>query len=272
VRDVGKFEAIGMRSSMEDVSSVIYLNKYGCLNPEKEILYIGVFDGHSGKKTAEYASWQLPKEIISSVASITDIKAAIENAFMNTDEKWRRSSQDDHRDSGSCANICLICPDRYICANIGDTRCVLGRDGTTVPLSFDHKPHLPEERKRIEAAGSFVGTDFNGGKEISRVRNLLAVSRAFGDFYFKKCPNKAARDQAVTAFPEITEIKRDASDNFIILACDGVWDVITSSEAADYIYDCIDAKDTAAEAAEALGNRALAKGSTDNVSCIVVYL
>lgn len=267
-KDYGKCEKIGMRSSMEDVSSIVSLD----LPREGQCLYLGVFDGHSGKKTAEYTSWNLPKELVTSFASITGAHAAIENAFMNTDEKWRRASQDDHRDSGSCANICLIFPDRYICANVGDTRCVLGRGGGAVPLSFDHKPHLPEERKRIEAAGSFVGIDFNGGKEISRVRGLLAVSRAFGDFYFKKSADKAAKDQAVTAFPEITELKRGASDKFIILACDGVWDVITSAEAVDYVYDCIGAEDTASEAAEALVNRALAKGSTDNVSCIIVYL
>lgn len=268
VKDVGKFEAQGERSTMEDISSIKNLVIPGS---EKECLYIGVFDGHGGKKTVQYTSWHLPTELLNSIEIDTDIKVAIENAFMKTDEKWRKASEDDFMSSGSCANICLIFPDKYICANIGDTRCVLGRNNIAVPLSFDHKPHLPKEKERIESAGSFVSIDF-GFKEISRVRGILAVSRAFGDFNLKKSVNKTAKEQPVTSFPEIVELPREDGDKFIILACDGVWDVITSAEAVDYVYACIDAGDTATKAAEALVNRALTKGSTDNVSCIVVFL
>ncbi|CAM9345561.1 unnamed protein product, partial [Ectocarpus fasciculatus] len=77
-----------------------------------------------------------------------------------------------------CTAVCtLITPKYIICANAGDSRSVLGTGGATKPLSYDHKPHLELERKRIENAG--------GGVQWKRVDGDLAVSRAFGDFQYK---------------------------------------------------------------------------------------
>lgn len=267
--DFGKYEAQGKRDEMEDVSTVMHINIFPDGTP---CLFIGVYDGHSGRSTADYVSRQLPKELGTSMTSITITHAAIENAFMNTDEKLRVSEED--FTSGSTANICLICPTQYICANIGDTRCVLARNKESIPLSFDHNPHLITEMERINTAGSYVRIEDHNGRKISRVNGQLAVARAFGDFEFKKSnkSNRAAKDYAVTAFPEITEIQRTRKDDFIILACDGLWDVLTNEEAVDFVYACIEAEETALEAAKSLVFHALRKGTTDNVSCIVVFL
>ena len=155
---------------------------------------------------------------------------------------------------------------RYIvCANTGDSRAVLARAGQAVTLSNDHKPYLPEEKERIEKA--------NGQVKFNRVNGDLAVSRALGDFVYKRCESVGAKEQAVTAFPEVgapprpladaaaclarrapvrcvacacahtlvsppwlSQIiaeERHEADQFIVLACDGIWDVMSSQEVVD---------------------------------------
>lgn len=96
-----------------------------------------------------------------------------------------------------------------------------------MPLSRDHKPTLKEERRRIEAAGGFV--------EYKRVNGNLALSRALGDFIFKRNDHKSPQEQIVTAFPEVQQFTIDENWEFVILACDGIWDVMTSEEVVQFV-------------------------------------
>ena len=114
-----------------------------------------------------------------------------------------------------------------MCANTGDSRAVLARGGQAVTLSNDHKPYLPGEKERIEKAGGQV--------KFNRVNGDLAVSRALGDFVYKRCESVAFKEQAVTAFPEIIVEEREESDQFIVLACDGIWDVMSSQEVVEKV-------------------------------------
>merc|ERR1719203_2649035 len=113
------------------------------------------------------------------------------------------------------------------CANAGDSRCVAGLAGTARPLSTDHKPMDVKERERIEAAGGFV--------EFNRVNGNLALSRALGDFVFKMNEALPASEQIVTAEPdvEVAEVTKDW--DFLVLACDGIWDVLSNQEVADFV-------------------------------------
>ena len=114
-----------------------------------------------------------------------------------------------------------------ICAKTGDSRAVLFREGKAVQLSHDHKPFNVEERERIEGAGSHV--------KFNRINGDLAVSRALGDFVYKRCESQPAERQAVTAMPEVLVEPRSATDEFIVLACDGIWDVMKSQEVVDKV-------------------------------------
>lgn len=92
-------------------------------------------------------------------------------------------------------------------------------------LSDDHKPDNAPEKARIEAAGGFV--------EENRVNGSLNLSRSMGDFEYK---SNAALDftlQMVTVDPEVRSVARQANDDFIILACDGIWDCLTSEQCAE---------------------------------------
>ena len=112
-------------------------------------------------------------------------------------------------------------------ANAGDSRAVASINGNAVPLSRDHKPTLKDERERIEAAGGWV--------EFNRVNGQLALSRALGDFMFKRNDRKSSEEQIVTAFPEVQQFQITEDWEFVVLACDGIWDVLTSKEVVNFV-------------------------------------
>ena len=118
--------------------------------------------------------------------------------------------------SGSTAVVALVTPAfELIAANVGDSRIVLSANGEAIPLSTDHKPTVAAETARIRQAGGFV--------EAGRVNGALALSRAVGDFEYKKNANLGPEAQMVTAYCDITERKLNPEDEFIVMACDGKW-------------------------------------------------
>ncbi|PYH87808.1 PP2C-domain-containing protein [Aspergillus ellipticus CBS 707.79] len=135
-------------------------------------------------------------------------------------------------------------------ANVGDARIILCRNGKALRLSYDHKGSDENEGKRIANAGGLILNN--------RVNGVLAVTRALGDAYLK---------DLVTGHPYTTEtVIQPDSDEFIILACDGLWDVCSDQEAVDLVRNVHDAQD----ASKILVDHALARFSTDNLSCMVI--
>lgn len=129
--------------------------------------------------------------------------------------------------SGCTATTAIIAKNRIYCANSGDSRTVLGVKGIAKPLSFDHKPQNEGERARICAAGGFV--------EAGRVNGNLALSRAIGDFEFKRSASLPPEEQIVTVFPDVMEHEISPDDEFLILACDGIWDCMDSQEVVEFV-------------------------------------
>ncbi|QPC71483.1 hypothetical protein HYE68_002235 [Fusarium pseudograminearum] len=137
-------------------------------------------------------------------------------------------------------------------ANVGDARIILCRGGKALRLSYDHKGSDEVEGKRIAAAGGLILNN--------RVNGVLAVTRALGDAYMKKL---------VTGHPYTTEtVIQPDSDEFIIIACDGIWDVCSDQEAVDLVRNVEDP----ISASKQLVDYALNRFSTDNLSCMVVRL
>lgn len=121
------------------------------------------------------------------------------------------------RDSGCTAVVAIVKGNCLYVANTGDSRCVVSRDGKAVDMSFDHKPEDQIERERIEKAGGHVTSD-------GRVNNGLNLSRAIGDHSYKDNPNISAREQMITALPDVKKLTlQPESDKFMVLACDGIW-------------------------------------------------
>lgn len=115
--------------------------------------------------------------------------------------------------------MAIITKNEIIVANSGDTRCVLASSGIAKDLSIDHKPDLPNEKRRVTRAGGFV--------EEGRVNGVIAVSRAIGDWEYKNS-NLKPEDNMVSAYPEIMIEAIKPEHDFLIIACDGIWDCLTS--------------------------------------------
>ncbi|KIX08769.1 uncharacterized protein Z518_03426 [Rhinocladiella mackenziei CBS 650.93] len=135
-------------------------------------------------------------------------------------------------------------------ANVGDARIVLCRNGKALRLSYDHKGMDENEGRRISKAGGLILNN--------RVNGVLAVTRALGDSYLK---------DLVTGHPYTTEtVIQPDQDEFLILACDGLWDVCSDQEAVDLVRHVQDPQD----ASKILVDHALARFSTDNLSVMIV--
>mmetsp|Transcript_67365 Transcript_67365/g.179853 ORF Transcript_67365/g.179853 Transcript_67365/m.179853 type:complete len:315 (-) Transcript_67365:641-1585(-) len=246
----------GWRTTMEDAHTA-ELDIDG-----KKSSFFGVFDGHAGTDVAIYASRHVHSNLRNSeLFKSGKYEEALKEAFLKTDadlrteeghaecfkirRELRKRDDDDDDDmddrdsaglteSGSTAVTCLMVGRELYCANAGDSRAVLCRDGLAVALSEDHKPMNDTEKTRIEKAGGFV--------EDKRVNGTLAVARAIGDFSFKT-HDGPAEDQQVTCNPDIRKFELQEKDEFMILACDGIWDVVTSQQAVDLVRERIDKQD-----------------------------
>lgn len=216
----------------------------------------GVMDGHGGAHVARFCERYLPQEIAR--GSSEDVDSAMLNAFYRMDsmladphnlEELRSMSGTMKGLSqgglkswfaspnviGCTAVVCCVRQDEIIIANAGDSRAVLCNRGTAIDLSEDHKPNLPNERDRINRAGGTIAVQRIGHITQYRVNGGLNLSRSIGDLAYKQNSALPAKDQMVCCTPEIKRIKRKDTDEFMIICCDGVWDVLQSQEVVDWI-------------------------------------
>ncbi len=255
----------GKRPQNEDAHNIILNidNKDESFAP---INFYGIYDGHGGKEISTYLSHTLPKYFNSTVSTLPPSGKYIRDVFKKVQTKLETGYMKTHAmNSGSTALILIEYikdKKRYIdIANLGDSRCVICNSNMAITLTKDHKPHWPDEKNRIKSMGGNVyhdGYDWRIGD--------LSVSRAFGDL-----DNKPY----ITEVPELFRRKITKTDKFIILGCDGLWDEIEPQEAVNQIlynfYENDKLKLDKKNAAKFLANLALEKGSSDNVSVIVIF-
>ncbi|XVE97948.1 hypothetical protein REPUB_Repub03eG0062800 [Reevesia pubescens] len=262
--------------------------------------FYGVYDGHGGCQVANYCRERMhlalseEMEIVKACIRDGNIehdwqeqwKKAFSNCFSKVDAEIggvHRGTDGNNTDRepvapetvGSTAVVAIVSSTHIIVANCGDSRAVLYRGKLPMPLSVDHKPDRDDEHARIEAAGGKV-IQWNG----SRVFGVLAMSRSIGDRYLKPW---------IIPDPEVMFVRRAKEDECLILASDGLWDVISNEEACEVARKRIllwhkkygdklsaergEGVDPAAQAAaEYLSRLALSKGSKDNITVIVVDL
>lgn len=222
---VGAGTMQGWRADNED-AHVVYLGLPIC-----GCDFVAVYDGHGGPLVARYAGKKTHEIFDGLCRQSNDIAASLVKAFLLTDESLSRETTPDESGSTGCtANAVVVShtSKKIYCANSGDARSVLCRNGQAINLSEDHRPSLESERNRIVAAGSCVSED-------DRVEGLLAVSRAFGDFDFKQASSLPAHKQAVTSYPDVSVNNLTPDDQFIVTACDGIWDCLTSQEVVNFV-------------------------------------
>lgn len=222
-----------------------------------------------GEKIAKYAGLHLHKRIVSHhLYSMGKIEEAIRNAFLLIDEDMLKDNELKCEMAGSTANVVIVKNNKIFCGNVGDSRAVASVRGRVEELSHDHKPSNELEIKRITAAGGWV--------EFNRVNGNLALSRALGDFIFKKNNSKRPEEQIVTAYPDVIVKDVTPDHEFIVLACDGIWDVLTNQQVVDFVRARLGQKMEPEIICEELMMRCLARDShmgglgCDNMTVILV--
>eukprot|EP01071_Lankesteria_metandrocarpae_P009772 Lankesteria_metandrocarpae@DN5246_c0_g1_i1.p1 len=280
----------GCRSTMEDEESAIHDLQ---LSSTIDSSFFAVYDGHGGRECAKFVRDHLahvfqelmfartggmdnvPLEMLASEMhfSLTRGFTIIDEVFLAqplpTDAGSKGASNAIVTRSGpGCAAVAVVILGKTLwCANCGDARVVLSRRGVAVQLSKDHKPDRPDEQQRILMAGGFVKN--------RRVLGRLAVSRAFGDADYKKL--KTGEAPLVVAVPEIRHEILQPTDEFLLLACDGLFDVFSSQEAVDFVRRRLSLMPTSEQdpqrVVQDLVEEAIHKrNSRDNVTAILISL
>uniref|UniRef100_A0A8C0FRD2 protein-serine/threonine phosphatase n=1 Tax=Bubo bubo TaxID=30461 RepID=A0A8C0FRD2_BUBBB len=178
-------------------------------------------------------------------------------------------------DSGTTAVVALIRGKQLIVANAGDSRCVVSEGGKAVDMSYDHKPEDEVELARIKNAGGKVTMD-------GRVNGGLNLSRAIGDHFYKRNKNLPPEEQMISALPDIKVLTINDDHDFMVIACDGIWNVMSSQEVVDFIQSKITQKDEngvlrpLSSIVEELLDQCLAPDTSgdgtgcDNMTCIII--
>lgn len=250
------------RRTMEDVHT--YVKNFAS---RLDWGYFAVFDGHAGIQASKWCGKHLHTIIEQNVLAdeTRDVRDVLNDSFLAIDEEINTKLVGN---SGCTAAVCVLrweLPDsvsddsmdlaqhqrKLYTANVGDSRIVLFRNGNSIRLTYDHKASDTLEMQRVEQAGGLIMK--------SRVNGMLAVTRSLGDKFF---------DSLVVGSPFTTSVEITSEDKFLILACDGLWDVIDDQDACELIKDITEPN----EAAKVLVRYALENGTTDNVTVMVVFL
>lgn len=267
----------GWRIEMEDAHCAVVGLPHGL----KDWSFFAVFDGHAGARVSALCAENLLDSIIQNedfrnnahsdgkitAEKVDLVKKGIRDGFLRLDEKMKKipeiASGEDK--SGSTAVCALVSPTHFYFANCGDSRAVLSRDKKSYFSTQDHKPINPAEKERIQRAG--------GSVMIQRVNGSLAVSRALGDYEYKQVEGRGPCEQLVSPEPEVTVQERDNNtDEFLVLACDGVWDVMSNDELCDYIRYMMEITSDLEYICSSVIDSCLYKGSKDNMSIVLVAL
>nr|TKR97364.1 hypothetical protein D5086_0000213570 [Populus alba] len=297
----------GWRTTMEDAHAA-----YPDLDSSTS--FFGVYDGHGGQAVSKFCAKYLHEQVLKHESYLSgDLGTSLQKAFLRMDEMmrgqrgWRelsrlgdnvekvsgmiegliwspRSGQvnghfDDWPDEegphsgfdgpncGSTACVAIIRNNQLVVANAGDSRCVISRKGQAYEMSKDHKPGLEVERERIRNAGGFI--------VVGRVNGTLNLSRAIGDTEFKQNKKLPAEQQIVTANPDIKTVELCDDDEFLVLACDGIWDCMSSQQLVDYVHEQLNTETKLSVICERVFSRCLAPNTNggegcDNMSMILV--
>jgi protein phosphatase 1L len=229
--------------------------KHGYQVGEHDLGLFAIFDGHLGHTVPDFLRSHLFDNILSEPEFLSNPKNAIRKAYQLTDEKILENASELGRGGSTAVTAILIGSDKsvkLVVANVGDSRAVISKNGVAEQLSVDHEPTM--ERPMIEKKGGFVS---NLPGDVPRVDGQLAVARAFGDRSLKK---------HLSSEPYVVDETITENSDFLILASDGLWKVMSNQEAVDEIKDFKDAQ----AAAKHLTEQAVNRKSKDDISVIVV--
>ncbi|CAA7391225.1 unnamed protein product [Spirodela intermedia] len=257
----GSCSEIGPKPSMEDKHTCIddLLQHLGsAVNFPSPGAFYGVFDGHGGTDAASFVQKNILKYIIEDNHFPTSVDEALRSAFVKADHAFADTRSVDIT-SGTTALAALISGRTMYVANAGDCRAVLGKRGRAIELSRDHKPNCTSERIRIEKLGGRVHDGY--------LNEQLSVARALGDWHMKGSKGSSC---PLIAEPELQETVLTEEDEFLIMGCDGLWDVMSSQCAVTIARKELMIHNDPERCSRELVRQALKCDPSDNLTVIVV--
>jgi protein phosphatase 1L len=233
------------RQSMEDIGVML-----PDFIPEKKYSLFGIFDGHGGNDVVKYIKNRLPEIIKANITknnNYDSIENNLTSSFHKIDEELKFY---DSEHTGSTATILLFQDNIVYCANVGDSTAFIVYDNFIKKISIDHKCTDPKEEERILLSGGKITKN--------RVMGQLVLSRCLGDLYCKK--------YGVSNIPDISVNKLEGNVKYVVVASDGVWDVVKENELLQLSKNRKNAEGFCKD----LVKLAIDKDTKDNVSCIVI--
>ncbi|KAK4372408.1 hypothetical protein RND71_007792 [Anisodus tanguticus] len=267
----GSFADTGPRRFMEDEHIRIddlSAHLGSLMRFPKPIAFYGVFDGHGGPEAAAYVrknalrlffrDTNFPQTSEVDDAFLEGVESSLRKGFLLADlalaDECNVSSS-----SGTTALTALVLGRLLMVANVGDCRAVLCRNGEAIDMSQDHRPTYPSERRRVEELGGFIDDGYLNG--------ILSVTRALGDWDMKLPRGSAS---PLIAEPEFRQIVLTEEDEFLIIGCDGIWDVMSSQQAVTLVRRGLRRHDDPEQCAKDLVMEALRLNTFDNLTVIIV--
>ncbi|KAI5674866.1 hypothetical protein M9H77_05816 [Catharanthus roseus] len=267
----GSFSDIGPRRYMEDEHIRIddLAAHFGSLLQfPKPSAFYAVFDGHGGAEAAAFVrknairlffeDANFPQASEVNDEFLEEVENSLRKGFLIAD----LALADDcgvSSSSGTTALTALVLGRLLMVANAGDCRAVLCRKGEAIEMSQDHRPSYALERRRVEELGGFIDDGYLNG--------VLSVTRALGDWDMKFPRGSAS---PLIAEPEFRQIMLTEEDEFLIIGCDGIWDVMSSQQAVSMVRRGLRRHDDPEQCAKDLVTEALRLHTFDNLTVIIV--
>lgn len=223
---------------------------------------LGVFDGHGGIACAEYCAQHLLCQLhhswsaLSLDRSAASVASALKSTFVSLDYNFMFNNFQTSDNSGCTAIVALMVGKELHVASVGDCRAIVSRNGKAHALCTDHNADNNNEKARILMAG---GKIYLAADNTNRVNGQIQVTRSIGDRLMKK--------HGLISEPSVQKYTISDDDEFLILATDGVWDVISDQGAVDIAQNSAKSTDILCKR---LQQAALDAGSKDNISVAVV--
>jgi len=241
--------------------------------------FFGVYDGHGGDKASEFVCENLHLQFLENSNKLPEaytvdaLKEALQAAILRVEDKWLTVAEKIENCSGTTVAVVVVKDLNLVVGNVGDSEAVIcGKEGKAVTLTEVHNPKRNKaEGERVIKAGGVIYHDRVGHPVIHPSFLSIAVSRAIGDWGFKNDNFTKGRPSGIIADPYITHLVLQPNDHrFAILACDGVWDVMTGQEACDFVSKSLAEKKKADAIVKDLVEEAYRKGSLDNITAVVL--
>lgn len=258
----GSYADIGPRRFMEDEHIMIDDLSPFLGSRSNPTAFYGVFDGHGGPEAAAYMKNNMLRLFLQNaqISQVNDVELenSLRKAFLSADLALADEPSISNS-SGTTALTALLLGRLLVVANAGDCRAVLSRKGEAINMSQDHRPTHPSEQKRVHQLGGFIDNGYLNG--------ILSVTRALGDWDMKL---PRGSPSPLISEPEIQKMVLTEEDEFLIIGCDGIWDVMSSQQAVSFVRRGLRRHDDPEQCAKDLVREALRLNTYDNLTVVVV--